>query len=198
MGHFAIVVGLVASLMLCMGLERVAGDPTSGLRVLRPRLLRDIITESWWMPYGTPLWTGREFTGTVTWVPSTALCSNVDDALRLGADEKLVRPATHTGPVNYTEVGQTIVLFNASAQCPLLNQVFYAEAVLGATGAIACVPRDGTNSPSFPRELTAPISHIPSIAVDGVTCQRLHDAVVRLHTRLEVSLGLTTSEMHYG
>ncbi|KAK7200700.1 hypothetical protein NESM_000127300 [Novymonas esmeraldas] len=191
----------IAALVCCAlslpSVTTTAAALAPGLRILRPRIMQDVVNGSVWMPYGPAVWSGRDHVGIVVWVPGDTLCSRVTDALELDDDAALPRPVAHTGPISYSDVGGTIALVNMSASCPMINQVYYAEVVLGATGIIACSSHENPTRTAFSMEMTAPLSHIPAVMVGRDKCTVLRDAVVQHHVLLEVALGHSTSEVYY-
>ena len=106
--------------------------PTAAmLKILRPPTLANSVQPSVLMPYGKRGFAGRPYRGALVWVPHHVLCSTVDEAAELDLNATLPKPVAHVGAMNYSEIYGAIALFKASQACPVLNQLFYAEVVLG-------------------------------------------------------------------
>jgi hypothetical protein len=184
----------VLSAVLCL----CASSSGATLQITRPSALQHIGRRSVWVPYGPSQFSGRPYRSTIVWVPSDALCCAEDAADELDLDAGLPKPVTHIGQIGYDEVGGTVVLFNASSECSVLNQLFYAEVVLGATGAVVyCRGQKDFFPPYFSPLLTAPVTHVPAVAVPEEDYETLRAAVVDNSVLVEVVLGWSTSEMLY-
>lgn len=174
--------------------------PTAAmLKILRPPTLANSVQPSVLMPYGKRGFAGRPYRGALVWVPHHVLCSTVDEAAELDLNATLPKPVAHVGAMNYSEIYGAIALFKASQACPVLNQLFYAEVVLGVTGAVVhCGSPESLFPPEFDMLLTAPVTHIPAVVVQTGTYEILRSAVVDNGELVEASLGWSTSEMFYG
>lgn len=170
------------------------------LRVLRPRGLQGAVQQTSWLPYGPSPWSGRPFRGTLVWLPpKNPLCSVVEDVQEVDVGAEFDKPVAHFGGVNYSAVDGAVVLFSVSSACPLLNQLYYAETVLGASGAVVhSAAGNDAFPPSYRMQLSAPVTHMPGVAVIRVAFEKLRSVVVDHGVAVEVVLGWTTSEMNYG
>lgn len=195
---FAAPLFLTFCLFFLLCLTPLSCTAFSGFQIIRPRSLQDLVRRTAWLPFGPSQFAGRRYAGSLVWVPADALCSSEDEAIELDLLPSLPKPITHFGPVHYDEVYGAVVLFQVSDACPVLNQLFYVEVVLGAIGAVV-YGGEATDAfpPTYPLTLSAPVTHIPAVAVDRDNFARLRSAVVDAGVQVEVALGTSTSEMFY-
>lgn len=191
-------VPLLLLLLLLLVSSLCALPVSASLQILRPQGLQHVVQHTSWCPYGPAEGSGRPFRGSLVWIPNTALCSSVDDVAALDEAEAYPKPVAHFGAVNYSDVEGAIGLFTIASDCPMLNQLFYVEAVLGVSGAVVHSPmRNHLFPPAYSMLLTAPMTHVPAVAVKEPALEKLRAVVVDKGVEVEVQLGWCTSEMFY-